>query len=63
MNLHKKMKKEEIAAYDFVEKMISKADGKIYNFSYYWYGWALREAFEAGFRFCKAASNKQMKQT
>jgi len=38
MNLHKKMKKEEIAAYDFVEKMISKADGKIYNFSYYWYG-------------------------
>lgn len=40
----------ELAAYKFVEQMLPKVDG--HNGIYpYWYGWVIREAFEAGFEF------------
>lgn len=40
-------------AYKFVDQMIKKADGNINMFYPYWHGWALRKAFEAGYKFCK----------
>jgi hypothetical protein len=52
------LKEETIKAYDFVEKMVSRADGNINDHYPYWHGWALREAFEAGFNYCKKASNE-----
>ena len=47
------IKQEEFEAYNFVSKMVPRADGKINNYVPYWCGWALREAFEAGFNYCK----------
>ena len=36
-----------LAAYEFVNKMVPKADGENVH-SPWWHGWALREAFLAG---------------
>jgi len=47
------IKQEEFEAYNFVSKMVPRADGKINNYVPFWGGWALREAFEAGFNYCK----------
>lgn len=43
----KDLKPEEIAAYAFIESMLSRADD-LRGAAPLWYGWALREAFEAG---------------
>ena len=43
----------ENEAYKFVDEMVKRPDGLVNGIVPYWYGWALRKAFEAGFNYCK----------
>lgn len=38
---------------NFIDKMKTVADGQIDKKRYYWYNWALREAFKAGMEYEK----------
>jgi hypothetical protein len=49
--------KDLLAAYQFVDSMVSRADGHVNGFAPWWHGWALREAWLAG---VKSGKGKQM---
>ena len=56
------LKQEELEAYNFVDKIKPRADG-FHGLAPWWYGWALREAFEAGFNYHKKISNQSLQGT
>jgi hypothetical protein len=49
---------EVIAAYQFVDKMVSEADNIDTPGAPLWHGWALREAFLAGVKWAKKEKEK-----